>query len=104
MRAEGGEQAVRPPGLCAASQRALLQLQWASKLLLQGEAAAWEFPRPAIAWRSQYPCQSQVVSVARETLGRPAFWALPTATFTRFPTRSSLHIYSKPHGYEFCAL
>lgn len=41
MRAEGGEQAVRPPRLRAASQRALLQLQWAYKLLLlQGEAAA----------------------------------------------------------------
>lgn len=40
MRAEGREQAVRPPRLRAASQRALLQLQWASKLLLQGEAAA----------------------------------------------------------------
>lgn len=87
------------PRLRAASQRALLQLQWASMLRPP------ELSRPSSAWRFQYPpCQSQVVSVARETPMRPAFWALLTATFTRFPTRSSLHIYSKPHGYEFCAV
>lgn len=108
MGAEGGEQAVRPrvsaphPSARCCNCNGHLSCCCCCCCC---EGRPPELSRPSSAWRSQYPpCRSQVISVPRETPMRPAFGALSTATFTRFPTRSSLHIYSKPHGYEFCAV